>query len=152
MSQLLAIIYNGNETRFTDITNSKAIIDLAYPVGATFTSFNKDFVPNTAWAGTTWEKIAAGKYIGATDDANHVGVDVTAGLPEIEARFDAQGSGGGVETGAIRITRRGVHGAGSSQSANYANEIDFKASRCSAVYGKSNTVTPESIDAFIRTA
>ena len=54
--QIKAIAYKGLITDLTNTTSSKAIIDLIYPIGATFISFDNTFDPNTAWKGTTWEK------------------------------------------------------------------------------------------------
>ena len=151
MSQLSAIAYKGNITRFTDITNSKAIIDLVYPIGATFTSFNKDFNPNTAWAGTTWEKIAAGKYIRATEDANQVGADVEAGIPNIKFGFDGASNCTRFTnlTGIAKSSGTNTIDVGGASSTAQAG-IRVSASDASPVYkDDAMTVTPESIDAFI---
>lgn len=138
------IAHNGKINYLTDTVSVSNIVDAIFPIGAIYTSMDSTFNPNKRFIGTFWELMEEGKFLQSAN-GNEVGGGVEAGLPEIDATFDAQGSGGGVATGAITITQRGYHGAGSSQSRNYANMISFKASRCSPVYGKSNTVQPPAI-------
>lgn len=53
-------------TPLTNIVSSESIINLIYPVGATFISFDAQFNPNTTWTGTTWELQKEGIFIEAT--------------------------------------------------------------------------------------
>ena len=150
--QIKAIAHNGQITNLTNITSSKAIIDLIYPVGATFISFDNSFDPNTAWNGTTWEKIKEGIFLEATEVAEDVGTEKEAGLPNITGTFGktATSAGGNNSnmSGAFSWTKgsENVMGGGS----NYVGgKMSFDASRSSAVYGKSDTVQPHSITCFI---
>ena len=39
----------------------KQLIDIIYPVGSYYETTNANFNPNTAWAGTTWQRISDGR-------------------------------------------------------------------------------------------
>ena len=41
----------------------KQLIDIIYPVGTYYETTDNTFNPNTAWAGTTWQKIADGRVL-----------------------------------------------------------------------------------------
>ena len=41
----------------------KQLIDIIYPVGTYYETTNANFNPNTAWAGTTWQKITDGRVL-----------------------------------------------------------------------------------------
>ena len=147
MSQLSAIVYKGNITRFTDITNSKAIIDLIYPVGSIYTSLDANFNPNKQWGGV-WQMIKEGIFLEATEDDAKVGTEIEAGAPNITGEFSQSGTNYAAATcdvsGAfkVRSTRASSIGNGVYNSGCY---IGIDASRSSPVYGKSNTIQPHSI-------
>ena len=142
-----AIAHNGQITNLTNTTSSKAIIDLIYPVGATFISFDNAFDPNTVWNGTTWEKIKEGIFLEATEVARDVGTEKEAGLPNITGTaYNIQGVNYGCD-GAFTKTALG-NASWSGNIAGYHN-LHFNASRSSAVYGKSTTVQPHSVKTFI---
>lgn len=68
-------------------TGFLSIIDMIYPVGSIYTSLSKDFDPNNAWQGTTWEKIKSGIFLEATTDAGQVGKEIGAGLPNTKGKI-----------------------------------------------------------------
>ena len=126
----------------------KEVFGKLYPVGSVYISLDGSFNPNKSWVGTTWEKISSGKYIRATNTEADVGKDVAAGLPDITGQFTAAfiQSVNGAFTRALAL-----HDWIRTNNITY-NQVDvvgFKASASNSIYGKSNTVTPESIDAFI---
>ena len=41
----------------------KQLIDIIYPVGTYYETTNTNFNPNTAWAGTTWQRITDGRVL-----------------------------------------------------------------------------------------
>jgi len=41
----------------------KQLIDIIYPVGTYYETTNANFNPNTAWAGTTWQRITDGRVL-----------------------------------------------------------------------------------------
>ena len=115
------------------------IIDMVYPVGSTYISFDANFDPNDAWQGTKWELLKEGLLIEATEDDDKVGIEIEAGLPEIAIFFSchAQQIGG--------ITRPYIKAAGSGHDYGNRNGVAmyFQASKhASDVYGKSDTVQP----------
>lgn len=66
------------------MTGFLSIINMVYPVGSTYISFNADFNPNNAWQGTKWELIEKGRYIRATDEISSVGKKVDASAPGLD--------------------------------------------------------------------
>jgi hypothetical protein len=51
----------------------KQLIDIIYPVGTYYETTDATFNPNTAWAGTTWQKITDGRVLIAGGDEYTVG-------------------------------------------------------------------------------
>ena len=129
----------------------KEIFDNLYPIGSVYISLSKTFNPNDAWTGTTWEKIASGKYIRATEDANQVGAEVEAGIPNIKFGFDGASNCTRFTnlTGIAKSSGTNTIDVGGASSTAQAG-IRVSASDASPVYkDDAMTVTPESIDAFI---
>jgi hypothetical protein len=146
-----AIAHNGQITNLTNTTSSKAIIDLIYPVGATFISFDNTFDPNTAWNGTTWEKIKEGIFLEATEVAADVGTEKEAGVPNITGSVNFHMNAMSIVTGAFYAGDSYTFEFTPKSGTNYNKycKFYFDASRSSAVYGKSDTVQPHSVKAFI---
>ena len=65
-------------------TGFLSIIDMIYPVGSIYISLDKDFDPNNAWQGTTWELLKEGLFIEATQNNEKVGMEIQAGIPNIK--------------------------------------------------------------------
>lgn len=73
----------------------------------------------------------------------NLGTEIEAGLPNITGYHHSQGSDSGNEaTGAFGIRTKGKVDSGSSTSSHYINSVNFDASRCSSIYGNSDTVQP----------
>jgi microcystin-dependent protein len=53
----------------------KQLIDIIYPVGTYYETTDATFNPNTAWAGTTWQKITDGRVLIAGGDEYTVGTN-----------------------------------------------------------------------------
>ena len=53
----------------------KQLIDIIYPVGTYYETTDVTFNPNTAWAGTTWQKITDGRVLIAGGDEYTVGTN-----------------------------------------------------------------------------
>ena len=53
----------------------KQLIDIIYPVGTYYETTNANFNPNTAWAGTTWQRITDGRVLIAGGDEYTVGTN-----------------------------------------------------------------------------
>ena len=123
----------------------KEIFENLYPVGSVYISLSSTFDPNTAWNGTTWEKIKEGIFLEATEVAGDVGTEKEAGLPNITgsfAPFCTDGANGA-------FTKSGGSNGWVGSGPYVHRTISLNASRSSAVYGKSDTVQPHSVKTFI---
>lgn len=60
------------------MTGFLSIINMVYPVGSTYISFNADFNPNYAWQGTKWELIKDGIFLESTQQTEKVGKELEA--------------------------------------------------------------------------
>lgn len=147
-------------------TGFLSIIDMIYPIGSIYTSLDKDFDPNNAWQGTTWEKIKSGIFLEATTDINQVGKEIEAGIPNIKGMFVSlfRVTNIGLASGAFKNYLYGgpANVASGSNNAN-ANTLEFSAnyntinhenrvdnSRAVKIYKDDcDTVQPHSIRCFI---
>ena len=138
---------------------SSGIIDLIYPVGSTYITFESSFDPNTTWIGTTWEKIKEGIFLEATETT--AGTEKEAGLPDLHANIRLTTFNGNSvrmlnyvddnDKGMAKLSDYyNVHQVDISKS-NYsgASQIDIRASYENETYGKSDTVQPHSITCFM---
>lgn len=123
-----------------------SILDLLYPVGRIIIS-NDSKPPYSDIGFGTWQEVAKGAFIEGADDSHKAGDNIDAGLPNItggagcyycwsptgrtntNGAFSWNDNGGGITQGGNNNTGSGV--------------FWFDASRCSSVYGKSNTVQPK---------
>lgn len=141
-------------------TGFLSIIDMIYPVGSIYISLDKDFDPNNAWQGTTWELLKEGLFIEATQDNSKVGKEIEAGLPGPQKVLNKihRGDAGNrpYNCGGINFvadtnknTTRGdghantTFAQGSVATTNYYFDNNY------AIYGKSDTVQPNSIKAKV---
>ena len=126
----------------------KEVFDKLYPVGSVYISLDGSFNPNNTYNGK-WELIEQGRYLRATTNINNVGQNVNAGLPDITGSINGRTGYYWSAQGCL------IKGAAANSASVLENKNDgsyqmsFKASASNSIYGKSNTVTPESIDAFI---
>ena len=139
-----------------DLTSRIATVDAIYPVGSVYLSMNAAFNPNTAWSGTTWEKIKDGIFLESNATP---GTEKQAGLPNITGNLGNYDQAGKtslftdhaiVTTGAFKwnegtynVVSNALVATGSNTTKN--NSITLDASLSSSVYGGSTTVQPHSI-------
>lgn len=131
---------SGNIIVTNSITNS--LIDIIYPVGAVYIS-TASTSPQTLFGGS-WESIGTGRCLMGVDGSHAAGTTAEAGLPNISGNFPASLEGGGTfaTSGAFALAGKGYFGWGVTGT-DYDNYgLNFDASRCSAIYGKSSTVQP----------
>jgi hypothetical protein len=114
-----------------------------YPVGSIYLSVNSTN-PSEIFGGT-WESIGSGRVLQGADDTHAAGSTIEAGLPNITGKIDhnyGETKHQGVLSGAFATT----DGETKSWSAEWTSgndvAISFDASRCSPVYGRSDTVQP----------
>ena len=106
-----------------------------YPIGSLYIGVT-DNCPIANLFGT-WEKVAEGLCLQGATDSQVPGETVEAGLPNITGTT-ANGKGAGM-SGAFYSTGKTCSGDADSGADTVAG---FDASRCSSIYGKSDTVQP----------
>ena len=156
-----------NGTAMSDLVLSVSqvkalVLDMIYPIGAVLHSFDYGYDPNTAFSGTTWEKISEGVFLEATTTNGNIGATKEAGLPNIEGYIENYDQSGrtalltnyGLNCMGAFSWEEGSYNVVSTQVATgsgscHANKIRLNASNSSSVYGRSNTVQPKSVACFI---
>ena len=130
-----AIVADGRELNRTTYKGLFNIYGTKYGAGDGSTTFN---VPDLD-----------GRFIELTTDAESVGQFVEPGLPNITGYFGrltgSRGDDSGIFSGAFRINGATNLSHGGDSGATNARNSDFDASRCSAVYGTTETVQPASM-------
>ena len=124
------------------------------PIGSYFITETEDD-PNILFGGG-WQKLT-GRYVLQCSDANHkAGTTVEAGLPDIAGSFTMTDNVCAndaylvfnASTGCFSLDGSGARAVVPNQSVSiYADNrrVTFKASKSSPIYGKSETVQPNSI-------
>ena len=123
-----------------------AVVDIVYPVGSVFITFDGGAVPSVLFPNTTWERIKSGLFLQAESLSARMGLEIAAGLPNITASVDAHErpcwrafSGAFYETS--KAAGVAAYASFSSNPLNWA----MSASRSNAIYGNSDTVQPPAI-------
>lgn len=126
------LLCDGREVSRTDYPYLFDVIGTTYGEGDGSTTFN---LPNLQ------DKFVQGA------GANAVGTEMSAGLPNIEGEFGAQGSDVAISvgTGAFRVSKNGYIDSGTSGNDSYSVKQSFNASRSNSIYGNSDTVQPPAI-------
>lgn len=125
-----------------------SMLDLLYPVGRIIIS-NDSTAPYSDIGFGTWQEVAKGAFIEGADDSHKAGDKLDAGLPNITGEVKPvdldYGWGAGTEaSGAFSDYHRWFsHIGGNDWSGDRGNGFTFDASRCSPIYGKSDTVQPK---------
>ena len=120
-----------------------------YPVGSIYLSANNTN-PSTLFGGA-WELISQDRCLMGASNNHRGGTTVEAGLPNITGTFPASLEGGGTfkTSGAFGVDTKGYFGWG-IDGKDYDNYgLNFNASRCSGVYGNSNTVQPPAYYVYV---
>ena len=131
-----------------------SILDLLYPVGRIIIS-NDSTAPFSDIGFGTWQEVAKCALIEGADDSHAAGNTIEAGLPNITGMAHIRPSNNNQsmvwneQNGAIQTKIVSNPNDRSRSMASTTNEmipfseINIDASRCSSVYGKSNTVQPK---------
>lgn len=111
-----------------------------YPVGSVYISTTGS-IPTTF--NGTWEQLATGRTLWNVDpNVTETGTKIEAGLPNITGDIGTIGNNGSI-TGAFEV--KGEGGLILNENGEPSIQCDFNASRCSNIYGSSNTVQPPAI-------
>ena len=124
-----------------------AVVDIVYPVGSVFITFDGGAVPSVLFPNTTWERIKSGLFLQAEDLSDRMGLEIAAGLPNITGNLNDVYTGAAAGgSGVFTMTKRGVAYAQALTSGNIAATwFTYSASRSNAIYGASDTVQPPAI-------
>ena len=129
----------------------KEIFENLYPVGSVYISLSSTFDPNTIYNGT-WELIKEGIFLEATTDNTKVGAETEAGLPNLYGEFDSYHNTNGNHNHWVGLFSFSLHSgkiADSSSTPIQHTQYYFNASKYNSIYGKSTTVQPHSIKAYM---
>ena len=130
-----AIVADGRELNRTTYKGLFNIYGTKYGAGDGSTTFN---VPDLD-----------GRFIELTTDAGNVGQFVEPGLPNITGFFGrltgTRGSDEGTFSGAFALNGASNLSHGGDSGAPNGRDADFDASRCSVIYGATETVQPPSM-------
>ena len=137
-----------------EVKNNKqkidAMINKIYPVGSIYMSMNATS-PSTFFGGT-WKSIGAGRVLQGADDAHAAGTEIEAGLPNITGymnRFYGEMAISGDVTSGAFYPSDGYSKTYAVDWQHGKRAVSFDASRCSAIYGKSDTVQPPALAVYI---
>lgn len=119
-----------------------SMLDLLYPVGRIIIS-NDSTAPYSDIGFGTWQEVAKGAFIEGADDSHKAGDNIDAGLPNITGEV-----GPIDDMSNYKITKAFYKGPNYNYDAKSDNNgggwiLGFDASRCSSVYGNSDTVQPK---------
>lgn len=138
-----------------------ALLQIIYPVGATYITTADTCPLATLMAGTTWTLVSSGKVLQGADSGHSAGTSIAAGLPNLTdngamakvltANSATDPSGG---SGALYFSSAAKDGSSSAGTVAYRAQLAFDASRSSSIYGNSTTVQPPAycVNIFERTA
>lgn len=119
-----------------------SMLDLLYPVGRIIIS-NDSTAPYSDIGFGTWEEVAKGAFVEGADDSHKAGDNIDAGLPNITGEV-----GPIDDMSKYKITKAFCKGPDYNYDAKSDSNsggwiLGFDASRCSSVYGNSDTVQPK---------
>ena len=132
----------------------KEVTNRYYPVGHIIISLNPNYNPNNQIQDTKWQLIEEGRFLQATTNSSRVGEKVIAGLPNITGEFGTGGASKmlyGTSTKGVfqNVDQIGQSGALSNGLNDRVGHIRFNASLSNKIYGRSNTVQPDSIRVYM---
>lgn len=116
-----------------------SVLDTIYPVGSIYITTNSA-PPFSSLDFGAWEEVSSGRVLQGADSTHSAGSTIEAGLPNITGSFDGNTDDGDSEkTGPFYTLRTNITGANGGVGAGV---VGFDASRCSSIYGSSDTVQP----------
>lgn len=122
-----------------------------FPVGGIYLS-GTDANPSETFPGTEWKSIGAGRVLQGVDDAHAAGTEIEAGLPNITGymnRFYGEMATFGDTTSGAFYPSNGYSKTYHVNWDSGKRAVSFDASRCSAIYGKSDTVQPPALAVYM---
>ena len=151
----------NNNVKIVFNTIKQALLDTVYPIGSVYLSINSTN-PQSLFGGT-WVNVSQGRALFGAGTLNGIqytaNSEINAGLPNIVGSFGRNGNnpiGGNTDNSNINyegVFTTGRHGnAGGFGNGNgWAQKywIDFDASRCSSIYGNSQTVQPNAYVVYV---
>ena len=112
----------------------KQLIDIIYPVGSYYETINTNFNPNTAWAGTTWQRISDGRTLiaGGGNSGYTVGSTygekthkITTGeMPQHNHTASSASNGSHTHTASSNTTGNHTHERGTMNITGYHDASD----------------------------
>ena len=121
-----------------------AVVDIVYPVGSVFITFDGGAVPSVLFPNTTWERIKSGLFLQAEDLSDRMGLEIAAGLPNITG-YNYQASYKGTLYSGALWHDENVNFSFTSGTGWTDGCLSFSAARSNAIYGNSDTVQPPAI-------
>lgn len=131
-----------------------SLLEILYPVGSIKITVNST-APFSDLGFGTWKEVSKGRVLWGADSSHKAGSTIEAGLPNITGMYHIRPSNGNtstvwneqngvVQTKIISDPNDRSHALKMTDPMEFIPfcEINFDASRCSSVYGKSNTVAP----------
>lgn len=123
-----------------------AVVDIVYPVGSVFITFDGGAVPSVLFPNTTWERIKSGLFLQAEDLSDRMGLEIAAGLPNITAYVGAHDRQNWAWfDGAFYSTNTSNSVAAYASYSSNPQHWAMSAARSNAIYGNSDTVQPPAI-------
>lgn len=113
------------------------------PIGSIYLSI--DATNPAVYFGGTWQSIGSGRVLQGADDTHAAGETIEAGLPNITGKINRYYGETGNISDSVSGAFTATNGTTKTLSNNWMqtnNAISFDASRCNAIYGRSNTVQP----------
>lgn len=149
------VITDGTATFVVRDSRMQALVDMVYPVGSVYMSVSST-KPEFMNYGT-WEALPSARCLETASDGHAGGTTIDAGLPNITGHYASPVAGNYQETlsGCFYDSKGAWNNYKGGAYPNYTPwDIAFSASRCSSIYGNSNTVQPNSyiVNAWRRTA
>ena len=129
-----------------------SLLDILYPVGSIKITISSS-APFSDLGFGTWEEVSKGRVLWGADDSHAAGSTIEAGLPNITGMLGDSSGDTGLFWGVVGAFY-GTHESNPQNRRSHfelpignsspTGETMFDASRCSNVYGNSDTVTPPS--------
>lgn len=115
-----------------------SVLDTIYPVGSIYITTNS--APFSSLDFGTWSEVSSGRVLQGADSTHSADSTIEAGLPNITGSFDGNtNDDNSKKTGPFYLLSTETSGGDSDSGPGV---VGFDASRCSSIYGSSDTVQP----------